>query len=393
VDRCSILLFAGFLSMRKQLPHVCFVAPNAYPLLSGDESTEFIGGAELQQVTIAKGLARRGYKISMICLDFGQADHVQIDGVRVLRAFRRDAGVPVLRFVHPRLTSLWACMKRADADVYYQRTAGMLTGVVAAFCKWHDKKSLFAAAGNPDLEPRTRRIRFARDRWVYEYGLRNVDRILVQNDEQACLCSQNFGRNATLVPNCYTIRSSQRGTNGRDILWVSTIKPLKRPELFLDLAEALPQYRFRMIGGPGRGQQGLFDAIAERAKKIPNLEFHGFVPFSQVENHFDDALLLVNTSESEGFPNTFLQAWARGIPTISFVDGGARYNDEPVGIIVDSIPTMLAAVAGLVGDETARSTRSARSLEYVSRTHSTERVLDLYEDIFRDLMASSKSRP
>ena len=78
-------------NMPDRLPSICFVAPNAFPVLAGDEQTPLIGGAELQQVIVAKGLAQRGYPVSMICLNFGQQDQVEIDGVTVFRAFRRDA--------------------------------------------------------------------------------------------------------------------------------------------------------------------------------------------------------------------------------------------------------------------------------------------------------------
>ena len=109
-------------------PHICFVAPNAYPILAGDQDIQRVGGAEVQQVIIAKGLAGRGYRVSMICLDFGQGNQIEIDGIRVFRTFRLDEGWPVLRFVWPRLFRIWSCLKRADADIYYQRAAGMLTG-------------------------------------------------------------------------------------------------------------------------------------------------------------------------------------------------------------------------------------------------------------------------
>ena len=132
-------------------PSICFVAPNAYPVLAGSHDLPIIGGAELQQVIVAKELARRGHQVSMICLDFGQEDGTEIEGVTVFRAFRPDRGWPVVRFLSPRLTSIWACLARANSDVYYQRTAGMLTGIVARFCLRHGKKSVFAAAGNPDF--------------------------------------------------------------------------------------------------------------------------------------------------------------------------------------------------------------------------------------------------
>src|SRR5688572_20992095 len=189
--------------MTDRAPHICFVAPNAFPVVTGDESSQLIGGAEVQQTTIARGLVGRGYKVSMICMDFGQNAVVDVDGIRVLRAFRIDAGIPVVRFLWPRMTSLWSCMRRVNADVYYQRGAGMLTGLVAAYCKRYGKRSVFSAAANLDFEPNTPGIRYSRDRWLYGYGLKHMDRLLAQNVEQATLCMRNVGRRCAVVPNCY----------------------------------------------------------------------------------------------------------------------------------------------------------------------------------------------
>jgi glycosyltransferase involved in cell wall biosynthesis len=375
--------------MPDRLPSICFVAPNAFPLLSGDEQIPLIGGAELQQVMVAKGLVDRGYRVSMICLDFGQEDEVKFDGITVFRAFRPDEGIPVLRFVWPRLTDIWACLSRAKADIYYQRAASMLTGVMAAFCKTHSKKSIFAAAGNPNFERNTSRIRFRRDRWIYEYGLRNVDCILVQNIEQARLCRDNFNRESVLVPNCYQPPMSRSLSDAREILWVSTVRRLKRPELFLDLAEALPQHKFKMVGGPGAGagEWHLFEAINARAKTVKNVEFLGFVPPSKIDTHFDSAALFVNTSESEGFPNTFLQSWAHEIPTVSFVDCGARVDGRPVGRTVQSMEEMIGVVTALMSDEETRAKEGEVCRGFVERYHSLERILDLYETVFGTVLS------
>jgi glycosyltransferase involved in cell wall biosynthesis len=369
--------------MTNRLPHVCFIAPIAYPLLAGSREIAVIGGAELQVVLVARRLAARGHRVSMVCLDFGQADQVVVDGITVFRAYRPDEGIPVLRFLWPRLTSIWSCLKRADADIYYQQTAGMLTGVMAAFCRRYHRKSVFASASNPDLLPRTPRIQYARDRWIYAYGLRHVDRIFVQNEEQARLCRENLGREPILVPNCYPMPADRPlGRAGTFILWVSTIRSLKRPELFLDLAEALPQHRFRMIGGPGDGERALYDSIASRARGIPNLEFLGFVPFEEVEAQFDNARVFVNTSSSEGFPNTFLQAWARGVPTVSFIDAGARLNGRLVGMRVSTMQEMVKQVAELAADDSLRLSEGGQGEEYVDRMHSPATVIPLYERLF-----------
>ena len=376
--------------MKPDFPHVCIVAPNAFPLLSGDRRMQVIGGAELQMVIVAKLLAARGRRVSMICLDFGQPDQLLVDGVQVIRAYRPEEGIPVLRFLWPRLTTMWACLNRANADIYYQQTAGMITGVVAAFSRLKGRKSVFASASNPDLFPNTPRIQYARDRWIYEYGLKHVDTIFVQNKEQETLCRKHLGRVPVIVPNCYAL-PSQRKSGGQVlyVLWVSTIRPIKRPQLFLDLAEALPELRFKMIGGPDETEPELFDRVQNRAKSLDNVEFLGFLPFQETERHFDEAMIFVNTSESEGVPNSFLQAWARGVPTVSYIDAGAKFDDQEVGIRVDSAAKMSQEIASLASNERRRREVGNRGRAYVEKVHSPERVIALYERLFVELANAS----
>lgn len=370
-----------------QAPHsICFVAPFAYPVLAARQDIDFVGGAEVQQVIVARGLAARGHRVSMICLDYGQADQVCIDGVKVFRACGPDQGIPVLRFVWPRITSIIDCMRRADAEIYYQRTASMLTGLVALFCLLAHRRSIFAAAGNPDLFRPSPRVPNIRDRWIFEYGLRHVDQILVQNREQAALCEANWARPCRLVPNCHPVRPRSQNQRGDVVLWVSTIRRVKRPGLFLDLAAALPHRKFRMVGGPAPDDSALFASIKSRAAGLANVDFVGFVPYPEIDKQFDDVALFVNTSESEGFPNTFLQAWSRSIPTVSFVDCGAYNNGIQIGKQVHSTEQLLATTEALLSDDMARSDLGALSHRYFLENHSTEHTLDLYEQVLADVL-------
>jgi glycosyltransferase involved in cell wall biosynthesis len=348
-------------------------------MLQESSSFQVVGGAELQQIIIARGLVRRGYRVSMICLDFGQEDRHEIDGIVIHRAYRPAAGLPLLRFIWPRLTSIYRCLKRVNADVYYQRAGSVLTGVMAAFCQRHGKKSVFAVAGDPF-------IRFRRDRWIYEYGMSRVDRIVVQNAAQKQFIREHFGRDSTLIPNCYEVSLHQNDLSPRDVLWVSTIRQLKRPELFLDIAEALPNVRFTMVGGKGVGEAPLYEAIKARAELLDNVDFVGFVPYSEVHQYFDNALAFVNTSDAEGFPNTFLQSWARGVPSVSFVDSGARMSEQPVGCVVDSKDEMISVIRRLVENDSERLRLGELSKLYVESNHTPDRVLDLYENLLRNTL-------
>jgi len=377
-------------------PHICFVAPNIWPVFSQDPDNELIGGAEVQQSILARALVRAGYRVSMICLDFGQPQQVLLDGVMVHKAYRPDAGLRVLRFIHPRITTLWRAMRAVDADVYYQRCSAMLTALVAVFCRSYGKRSIFASACDLDFVPGRQPIRYLRDRWLFERGLALVDRIVAQNATQQQNCRANYSRESTQIPSCYELPAGVSPGTGDCVLWVASMRErdYKRPELFLELARRLPQRRFVMIGGSGGDgrNDACFERIRNAAMAIPNVEFTGFLPLARVEPYFDRARVLVNTSVHEGMPNTFLQAWARSVPTVAFVDTGARLRGEPLYPVVERVEEAAAAIERLFSDEEHWKRTSARCREYFGSTHSTSSVLGRFEVLLDELIHSTTDR-
>jgi glycosyltransferase involved in cell wall biosynthesis len=350
-------------------------------MMAGSRDIPVIGGAELQQSVIAPELARRGYDVSMISMDFGQEEGAYLKGVRLLKMHKPDAGLPVVRFLHPRLTSLWAALKRADADVYYQRSSAVHTGFLAAFCRSHGRKSIYAGASDVDFIPGRQDITFARDRQIFEYGLRNVDQMFVQNPFQMQAARQNYGRAAVLIPNCFQTPARAQGDPRGYVLWVATVRPTKRPELLAEIARRLPQHRFVMAGGADGDAKGKAFAESARAamSALPNTTVHGFLPFAEADRLFEGARLVINTSTYEGFPNTFLQAWSRGVPVVSFVDTGSRHRGEPVFDVVADMDQAVAAVTRLMEDDGAWEAASRRVREHFLERHSVTAVASMYE--------------
>jgi glycosyltransferase involved in cell wall biosynthesis len=369
-------------------PHVCFLAPTTWPTLAGVKGIPVVGGAELQQTLIAKALAARGYRVSMISIDYGQRDGTVVDGVTIHNMHKPDEGIPVVRFFHPRLTSLWSALKRVDADIYYQRTAAAYTGFLAAFCKTHGKRAIYAGASDVDFIPKRQDISFARDVMLFEYGLRRVDTVIVQNANQQESLRKHYGREGILVPNFYDAPPGARADRSGYVLWVATVRAQKQPELALELARRLPDRRFVMIGGHDSGWNGeeYERSIRAAAAKLPNVEYKGFLPFEEADRWFNGARVVLNTSKYEGFPNTFLQAWSRGVPTVSFVDTGSRRPDGlPAYDIAADVDDAAQRLARLMGDDLAWEKASQRALAQHRENHSSEAVAGLYEREFDHL--------
>jgi glycosyltransferase involved in cell wall biosynthesis len=366
-------------------PHVCFVAPTLWPVFSGDPEIQVVGGAEVQQSILARLFVGAGYRVSIITHDYGQPDGAVIDGVTVRKTFAPDAGLPVLRFVHPRLSSMWSAMREVDADIYYQRSSAMWTGVMAEFCRRYGKRALYAGASDRDFVRGKEQIRYSRDRWLYRRGLSRVDAIVAQNAYQVQACRKHHGREAAHIPSCYALPESSRRNDEGFVLWVGTVHDYKRPEWLLELARRLPQRRFVMIGGPSAGAElskpGYFGSIRQQAAALPNVEFKGFLPLAGVEPWFDRAHVLASTSVYEGMPNVFLQAWARGVPTVATVDVGVAEN-----ILFKDLDAGAAGLEGLLSNELAWKEASKRCQAYFERTHSATAVLARYEALFAEML-------
>lgn len=368
-------------------PRLCFLAPTTWPLLSRSTTIPVVGGAELQQVIIATALARRGYEVTMVSHDYGQEEGAQVDGVKVHRMCAPDAGIRIVRFVYPRFTSLWQALKRADADIYYQRTSAVATGYLAAFCRAHGRRSIFAGASDVDFMPGQESISYARDRLIYTYGVRNVDAIFAQNPFQVESVRRHYGREAVLIPNCYEAPAGARGDPRGYVLWVGNVRSQKRPEYLIEVARRLPQHRFVMVGGSDQDRRSLEYARAIRAQAagLGNVTVREFVPFHEAERLFDGARVLFSSSRYEGFPNTFLQAWARGVPTVAFVDTGSRHRGDLVYDVAADPDDAAARVDRLMRDDAHWAKASALVLEHFGEAHSVPAVVDLYEREFARL--------
>src|SRR5258706_11025091 len=190
------------------------------------------------------------------------------------------------------MTAMWHALKRVGADVYYQHTSDVMTTIVAMFCRVHDRRSIYSAASDMDFVPGREEIGLGRDRWIFRFGLKRMDHIVVQNPAQQRECMRVYRRESTLIPSCYVPPEDARADRGGYVLWVARMGASKRPQLALDIARRLPQYRFVIVGGP-RDDHAQFRAIERAAAALPNVELAGFLPHAGAAAYFHRAPWLV----------------------------------------------------------------------------------------------------
>jgi glycosyltransferase involved in cell wall biosynthesis len=372
---------------------VCLLGLDALPSLSREHANLGVAAGEpVQQSLLARALAARGYDVTLIVLDQGQPEELVVDGVRTLKAYRPERGIRLVRYFHPRWSGVVRALERADADVYYTSCAGINVAQIVQVARKRGAGTIFRVASDSDCQP-GKLLMPRHSRSVYRWGLERVDRVLVQTQDQQRDLRVNFGRESTVAgmlvePGRGDLSFEQRDCHG---LWVANIRQLKRPDRMLELARGLPSQRFAMIGGTQPGALPLFDEVRAAAESVPNLDFLGPVPYHDVGEHFERARVLVNTSDIEGFPNTYLQAWARGVPVVTFIDPDGVIAREGLGLVVVDDESLRRAVSNLSADPEYWASVSRRCRAYVESAYNDQAILDAYGFAI-DQLASESTR-
>jgi glycosyltransferase involved in cell wall biosynthesis len=370
------------------------VANFAYGAMVGGDRGH-IGGVERQSSLMSRWLAARGHRVSLVTWDEGQQDGVVVDGVRLLKLCRQEAGLPGLRFFHPRWTSLNAALARADAAVYYQNCSEYVTGQVAMWAKRKGRRFVYSVANDMECEPSLPDLGSRREKLLYVYGLRHARQIIVQTGTQQRMLREGFDLGSTVVPmpcpgpgEDEYVPPSPPAPGGR-VLWIARVAQVKRPDRLLDLARACPDLQFDLVGPLSDGDYSA--AIAEQAGRLPNVTVHGPAVRAQVSEFLRRAACMVCTSDHEGFPNSFLEAWSEGLPVVSTFDPDGLIATRGLGLVAEpNVASLEVSLRRLLGspDEWTAASRAAR--RYYVDNHTLDQVMLRFEKLFLDAAAPAE---
>jgi glycosyltransferase involved in cell wall biosynthesis len=197
-----------------------------------------------------------------------------------------------------------------------------------------------------------------------------------------------MGMSSPVIPNGHPLSPIQQ--RRRDtILWVGRDDPIKRPELFLDLAKAVPNEHFTMVCQMMSNDQHYANLVTQ-ADAIPNLQFIRHVPFNQIDAYFQRAKIFVNTSDAEGFPNTFIQACKCATPILSFNVNPDNFLDKySCGICCEGDERRLSEALKFLLAENRYIELGQNARRYVERYHDIIKIVEQYKKVFVELAEQS----
>lgn len=300
-----------------------------------------VGGLTVQMMHWAKIFKKNNWDVTTITTHKDR-DGKELDNLK----FKFLKKTPFLNIVFEPLI-IFAFILKCKPDLIMCRGASRSLFALSIVCKFLKIKLVLTLASDTDVKKGQELIKRFWDRKLFRLGLSNVKYIVAQNIEQKNrVSSLKKECKVIIIPNIWTQKKNTTLKKENSILWVSNFRKLKRPDWFLTLAKFLPQYNFTIVGKAI--DQDLFQRCKSSAGELSNVEFLGGLSFQETEALFTKYKLFLCTSTIEGFPNTFLQSWANGMPVITSFDPSDTVRDQKLGMTFNTISDAQNAITTLL---------------------------------------------
>ena len=161
-------------------------------------------------------------------------------------------------------------MWRIDADIYLTKTAPTF-GPIGLFCLLKRKSYILIGAHDGDFNG-----------WClsndipkafipgFEYTIKRASCVVVQNKYQKETLHSNLNRVGVQINNmAMPVEGPVRKDDSKrkmKVLWVGRMMSWKRPELVLELAAAIPEAEFIIVGSDGINGQGVEQTSTSRPR-------------------------------------------------------------------------------------------------------------------------------
>jgi glycosyltransferase involved in cell wall biosynthesis len=362
----------------------------------GDRAPHGGGGAELQTRLLAEALARKGLRVAHIVYPGERQAEMPVASLQLIER-KPWAGRRGLRGKLLEALRVWRSLTDADARLYLFRGGGAHVIIGAAFCLLHRRGLVVSASNDLDfIFDRPDRRRWGQA--LYRAALRRSQCVVVQTTQQRELARKALraGAQVELIPSfAEPTNASTPVRKPEAFLWAARLVDYKLPLRYVELARALPEARFRMVARrTSETPAALLEQLTDAAKETPNLELVPSQWREKVLEWLDRSAALVVTSQYEGMPNVFLEAWARGVPVISLhFDPDRLIVDKRMGMFAGgSWKEFVAAARKLWTEPELRRQIGERGREYVAGVHAPEAVGERWTMTLREALGGPRTR-
>ena len=369
----------------KNNSRICFIQLSIYPLFNKNCRRTF-GGAEVQVYQIGKHISKNynNIRVSYLVGDLGQKKVEIYDNIKIYKG-------PAFTINSPKYTQLFEvlkilfCLKNINADIYIQRSATAGTGLIAFFCKLFSKKFVYMISHEIDVSGEFKEKNKLAG-YFYEWGLKNADLVVSQSERQKELLEKNYNKKSVVIKSVYKIGKDISLSDKEYVLWVGRCEKWKAPEKYLQLVKNNQKIKFITImpKSNDKSYNDYFETVQKKASELKNLIFIKEVSFSEINEYFKKAKIFINTSDYEGFPNTFIQAAKNKVPILSLNVNPDNFLDKyNCGFCINDLKKMEEKLIELWYDRSLREKLGENAYKYTKDNHEIKKNVEIFmENIY-----------
>jgi glycosyltransferase involved in cell wall biosynthesis len=347
-----------------------------YAYASGDPNAN--GGSERYQWLLARAQAAAGWSVVVGVQELLRpGERKVIEGVEFVGLDKKQILLAWYRFLKSERPQ-WCVLQ----------TANHLWGPVVAAARLTGVRTIFSAMNDTDVLPR--QALFRRQRWwpLYAWGLSWSDRIFVQHGGQLSQLSTRWRTKASIFPGIVSQTSAVKTHSERPncVAWVGVLRQHKRPDRLIEIARKAPDIHFIVCGGATtfRAPSNYGEQIGSALRALPNVDYRGQVAPEKTIRVIAAASLLLSTSDEEGFPSVFLEAWSSGTPVVSLeIDPDQIIERCGLGAVSRTIEAAIEDIRALISSPSRRDEIGLRARQYVARAHSDAAAIEAFTSAIR----------
>lgn len=318
--------------------------------------------------------------VNFIVADYGQSPIEDYDGIKVIKSLKFSENKLIGFF------KLISALNKSNSDIFIQRSLDAASGIIALYCKLKKKKFIYMVAADSETDRGYEQNHNFIINQITFWGFKLADKIIVQNEYQKSQLKKYYNADGFLLKNSDHINTS-KPFEKKTILWVGKSEILKRPELVLKLAQEFSAFKFVMIFVLTPGRDKYMQEIKQQAIKISNIQFIEFVPITEIDSFYKEALIHINTSTKEGFPNTFIHAAKYKTPIVSLIVNPDNFiSNTKCGFACDNdFELMKNSISSLLSNKLLYDEMAENAYQYVLKNHNIQENSAKFAEIINSL--------
>lgn len=294
-----------------KIKKIMIIFPKDSEAIFNSCSSRTFGGATVQMYLFAKELGSNSkFNVFSLICDYNEINFSDSEHFNFVKSHKENDNFFI------KVIKIHRAISKIKPDVIIQHGLSNASCLMALYCRLRGIKFVYMFAH--DLEVSKKFQSSGKKCYLFPLLIKNSHLLVVQNKLQYNSLLKNYNSYKLKIHLIYNgLPLKKRETIKKDvILWVARSDEWKNPELFIKIASMHPGNKFMMIC-PNSGDDHYYDQIIKQALCIDNLEFLKFVPFNEIDKYFEKAILFINTSDYEGYPQTFIQATMNSVPVFS----------------------------------------------------------------------------